>query len=195
VKKWMLILPVLLSVGAFAQNPVVATFNVFPEQSDIIISWGINPGYGCDKMDLEYSTDSLFYGPSVIFSGSFDPTATSIMWYNYKHTNPSSVQRSYYRLNLGSCGYSQIVGSGLGGNFYPNPFRDMATILFQNPSNYTLYVYIFDHNGQLIQKTPPFLGNSYQLIRGSLQAGLYFYVVASANFDIVSRGKFYCTDF
>lgn len=196
--KFFLGLPVIFFIFITAvKSQVVLTFSLFPEQSDILIYWTINAGASCDQMNLEYSTDSNFYFPSTIYNGSFPSYASSPTSFNYTHTNPSTNQRSFYRLNLGICGYSQVLGTGLGGNVYPNPFNDFTNLLFQNPNNYVLSVYVYDHNGQLVLRTPPFpptMGTTYQLYRSGLPSGLYFFIIASSNMDIVSKGKFFITD-
>lgn len=59
--------------------------------------------------------------------------------------------------------------------FYPNPFSQTATLVFENPQNSNHYLSIFNSIGQLVMSIENIKGNQVLIDRKGLQRGLYFY--------------------
>jgi len=157
-------------------------------KSDITLTWSIDPICQCSPIYLEWSTDSLFTNPMIIYSGTD---------YSFDHTAADLTKTNYYRLNV--CGnYSQVIAIRVGGlNYllYPNPINAssgyIANIVFQNQYNNYYYMYIFDHNGQLIRTSSLFTGTTYQFSVDALPPGLYIFLIASPVSNIAAAGKFF----
>jgi hypothetical protein len=187
------------SLLTFAQSGSIQSFVAIPGQTDITLTWGINPPANCGTISIEYSNDSTFYFPVVIYTDNI-PSSTEALTFQYTHTGADKKVKNYYRLNAGSCGSSQIISAGVGNSLnyklYPNPLREgePCTVIFENPRGCICRVYIFDRNGQLVRKDEPFQGNTVQFYRNGIPAGLYYFVISDLN-DVYVGGKFYITDF
>jgi len=157
-------------------------------KSDIQLSWSIDPNCFCSQVIVYWSTDSLFSNQMVIYSGTDN---------SYDHLTPDFTKTNYYRINV--CGnISQTIAIHIGGlNYllYPNPISAssgyMATVVFQNQYNNYYYMYIFDHNGQLIRTSSIFNGTTYQFSVDALPPGLYFFLITSPTLPVAAGGKFF----
>jgi hypothetical protein len=186
------------STFAFAQSSALNSFIAFPGKGDVNLQWSINPGFSCSGVTVEWSTDSFSFSSIYTYPGVCG-ASTAILTYQWDHTTPSSSTNNYYRLNLGVFGYSPIISTATGSKknylLYPNPFNDQpCKIVFTNPANNPVNMYIFDHNGQLVKKTLPFQGNSVVFYRESLNADLYYFALVTSGGDLLAWGKFYVND-
>jgi hypothetical protein len=186
-----------ISLGAFSQSNALVSFIAMAGKSDITLRWAIAVNANCGSIALEYSTDSLFSFPSIIYTDNV-PLSSSVLTFQYTHTTADRSVKNYYRLNLGACGYSQIIGESVGGSLnyklYPNPLnQETCTIIFDNPKGKICKLYIFDRNGQLLRTGDPFQGNTVQFLRNGLDAAMYYFVVSDLS-EVYVGGKFIISD-
>jgi hypothetical protein len=157
-------------------------------KSDISLSWNVNTICYCPQVTLYWATDSFFSNQTMIYSGTDN---------SFDHLTPDFTKTNYYRLNV--CGNSSqtiaIRTGGLNYLLYPNPISASsgytANIVFQNQYNSYYYMYLFDHNGQLIRTSNLFNGTTYQFSVDALQPGLYIFLIASPSSNIAAAGKFF----
>ncbi len=198
MRKFFTTILVFVSFSSFSQSSALNSFIAFPGNGDVNLQWSINPGFSCSSVTVEWSTDSFSFSSIYTYPGVCG-ASSSILTYQWDHTTPSSSTNNYYRLNLGVYGYSQIISTSTGNPkkylLYPNPFNDQpCKIIFNNPSNNPVSMYIFDHNGQLVKKTLPFQGNSIVFYRDGLYANLYYFAMVTIGGDLLAWGKFYVND-
>lgn len=199
MKYFLSVIVFVTCLRSFAQqNPAVLSFIAIPGQSDITLSWTIAANSNCSgELKLEHSTDSFFFTDPPIYTATLNASIYDLS-FTFTHNVTDKSVKHYYRLIIGSCGYSSIVGANAGASLnyklYPNPFREQATIIFQNPSNYAVNMYVFDRNGQMVKKSVAFQGNTFEFYREGLPAGLYYFAIATLS-DLLAFGRFYVTDF
>ncbi|MBN4073088.1 cellulase family glycosylhydrolase [Crocinitomix catalasitica] len=93
-------------------------------------------------------------------------------------------------MNL-TCGTSGITESSiptLNVNVYPNPFTDIATIVFDNRENDKYRVDIYDSQGRLRRSIPEISSGKVEIERKNLSNGLYFFQLSTSK-EIVASGK------
>lgn len=193
MKKLLLFFCFIFGLNAYGQVSPLTSFVAIPGQNDITVQWSISPGYSTN-VSVEWSTDSFFFSTIYTYPG----LCTENNSYAFVHTGASRDMKNFYRLNLGVYGITPVFGAMVGANkqnflLYPNPLNEQATIVFQNPANFIVNLYLFDRNGQLLRKSPPLQGNTVQFSRDGLPAGLYYFAIATLN-DLVVYGRFYVKD-
>ncbi len=198
MKKFIVGIFLFLSFTVFAQyNSALLYFGSYPGSSGITITWALAPNANCGgDIILQSCSDSNFYNPIQLYTTPI-VNSSSMLSYQFIDANSTSASIVYYRLIVGSCGQSQVINgnsnNSLNYKLFPNPFNEQATLIFQNPKNLSVNLYVFDHNGQLLKKTETFQGNTYLINRDNFYAGLYYFAVAT-NTDLLAWGKFYVKD-
>ncbi len=71
---------------------------------------------------------------------------------------------------------------------YPNPFNEFATVIFPNPNLYSFTFRMYNCSGNLIKIIPDINSNSFQIYRGNLKAGIYYFSLYNS-YNIYYSGK------
>jgi CubicO group peptidase (beta-lactamase class C family) len=85
---------------------------------------------------------------------------------------------------------SETVLEDNAASLYPNPFSEYATLDFSGMNGATKQVTVYDVAGKVARIYPPESGDSMQIERADLDAGLYLYHVAGPSGKIVYTSKF-----
>jgi hypothetical protein len=71
---------------------------------------------------------------------------------------------------------------------YPNPFKDRASIKFENSANERLTIELLNHIGQKVKVIENIYGNSVSLEKGKLSPGIYF-ILLKSNTQVLAAKK------
>lgn len=78
---------------------------------------------------------------------------------------------------------------------FPNPFSQSATLHFTSLKNKNITLKIFDLAGKVVMKKNPGAENNFNIERGSLENGIYFYeLISNENNISVFKGKIIIAD-
>lgn len=189
--KWTLVFFFLLS-NCYAQSDL-RSFTAEQIDSTVNLHWTFEKGFVCTGTTIERSENKIeFYKIGQIegICGSFDEPIE----FDFADSNPLPNRINYYRLKLGSNGYSSTIAVLyvlFNENQYslaPNPISNESTLFFKNRRNDNYILKIFDQNGHLIQKQEGF-SQSFSIQKKDFPQGVYLFSLCDENADCIS-GRF-----
>ncbi len=130
-------------------HPIILDFNAFSSGNQILLKWTIEAGKSCNGTIIEHSTDSIVFNQVGQIEGICGGEETPVP-FEFLHTSPRINSKNYYRLVLGTQGFSNplpIIHKEKGQyQLYPNPIDFSSKILFANPKteSYLLSIYSLD---------------------------------------------------
>jgi len=193
----MFVVVVLLTTTgtAIAQtpHPILRYFTGSVLDDQVRLSWAIFGGSSCEGIIIQRSIDGVVFetiGDIAGICGSPDADVP----YTFTDESPLQNQINYYRLELGSQGYSTPVSVNFvllndqGYNLRLNSGQKSVSIVFPNTGRDIADVELFDIMGRRIHYNQT--SESYTTIPlTSLPAGIYIFRISS-NEKLIS-GKFY----
>lgn len=195
-KHFLTVLIVLLSsyfgsLKIYAQTiSILDGFTGTAQSNQVQLRWTISTGETCNGTIIERSKDALNWEQIGDIPGICGSSSTAVS-FNYIDSLPISNAINYYRLELGSRGYSEIIGVA----FYnfeessvvviPNPVTTSATIYFEAKvfEAYTFALYdLFGKVHTALQGE----GNNIVLNVENLKTGTYFFIISRPRKPIIS---------
>ena len=82
------------------------------------------------------------------------------------------------------------INSSLEHGVFPNPFRDEAWFIFDNPLNLQYELLVYDSRGRQVQRYSTITDGYVRLFSAALRTGLYHYELRGINVDRREFGKF-----
>lgn len=151
------------------------------------LSWTTASEINNAFFEIQHSTNSSNWRTL----GKVNGAGNSFEQQNYQFTNNAPVRgRNYYRLKQvdfdGQFEFSEVIALEFSKEslweIYPNPVAEELSIRFDNEENASVFVHIFNANGQLIQtKTMDGNAENLQINVEELKAGLYFLQVLNGD--------------
>lgn len=175
-------------------SPILVFFEVNRYQNKIIIDWEIAGGNLCTGLKVEHSTDSLNFVSIYDYPGICG-SSTSNEKYSYTHTNPVPNTRNYYRINLNTNGYSEILGITFiklednGYALFPMPLESGSWLYFINDNKEDATIVIYNSSGRKIFEQELLKTNEVYLGNLSLPLGVYHFNILITDQKKV-EGKF-----
>ncbi|MCF8232687.1 MAG: T9SS type A sorting domain-containing protein [Bacteroidales bacterium] len=156
----------LISIAIFcmaftvqSQSPhfILSEFFVYQEDNVVRLQWTIKEGNTCNGIDIERGGEQKSFEKIGHISGVCGAPDQSVT-YRYVDSLPMKNRVNYYRLELGTQGYSSPVKVET--RFYSNgeyvvkgnPARSNMTILFKNENSVKYTFRIFDTQGNLVRE-------------------------------------------
>jgi hypothetical protein len=150
-------LMILLPVGIKAQSahPILSRFSAATYSNTIRLSWAILAGNTCLGTIIQRSSDGVFFETIGEIAGICGSPDVEIQ-YVFTDETPLLNQMNYYRLELGSQGFSSAIAieyfplNSLGYSLRYDKTTSTAHIHFENPTRAEFEYQLFSINGKLI---------------------------------------------
>lgn len=147
----------LFSLASNAQNPhpILRYLNADLVDGQVRLSWVISGGNTCSGIVIQRSGDGQFFETIGEIDGICGSPDVDIP-YVFLDTEPLPGQLNYYRLELGTQGYSSAVSiefvplNGQGYAVKYNPVSKVATVYFDNDANNKFSYRLFTVSGHQI---------------------------------------------
>ena len=137
----------------------VDRFDALGIKGQITLTCVISSGSTCNGIKVFRSQDNLIFEEIGLISGICGSTSSPVK-YEFIDEQPLINQISYYKLEFGSVGFSEVISITLRDlennevRIQPNPAQGKTTIYFSNPSFATHALSIMNYNGKsLIELT------------------------------------------
>lgn len=149
---------ILISNMLVAQKTELDYFEASDNSGEILLKWAISKGSTCNGITITRSFDSLFFSPIGRIEGVCGD-ADSPQPYSFVDLNPLKNQKNYYKLELGTSSFSDVIFITLvnkneeGYQIRPQPIQSEANIYFDNPDFNIAQLHIYNFNGQLIYQS------------------------------------------
>lgn len=189
----LFMLVVLHSLAAAQPHPILDDFTAFRDGNTVLLKWTITSGSTCNGIRIYRAEDTINYiqvGDIAGVCGS----STSPVPYSFTDLSPIPNRINYYRLELGTQGFSKYVSIDfivLGESGYlirPQPITDNAVIYFDNPSNDSHSFKLYDEKGELVRTIENITSNTIPFNRAGLSSGTYIFTIESGE-KIKVKGK------
>lgn len=160
----------------------------------VLLTWSVKQGNTCNGVQILHSLDSVNFTQIGSIEGICGSSASSIA-YDFTHLDPEKNAINYYRLQLGSIGFSWIVQAevlDLAGTNYllrPNPVTDFSELFFDNETATTHYLEVFGTDGHLAYETQT-NGELFVLSSNEIDPGFYFFSIRKEGEMPKITGKF-----
>ena len=190
----LIVLIGLLPAKATAQElPYLNSFSLAEINGKVYLQWIIASGNTCDGVRVYRSTDAKNFEQIGQIAGTCGSPFSAVS-YDFWDTMPIINTTSYYRLELGNLGFSNIQAVQLfdfSKNPYqiiPHPVTAESVIYFDNPSHELFTLQIFRQNGQLLYKAQT-TGRDFKLKQALFDAGLYVFIISNDKDTTAIKGK------
>lgn len=165
-------------------------FTGIAQTNQVQLRWTISTGETCNGTIIERSSDAMNWEQIGEIPGVCGSSSSAVS-FNYIDSLPISNAINYYRLELGSRGYSEIIKVA----FYnfeessvvviPNPVAISATIYFEAKVYESYSFALYDLNGK-VHITLQGEGNNIVLNVENLKTGTYFFNITRPRKPIIS---------
>lgn len=189
---------VLLALPAIAQkpspHPILRSFTALKQPNGVNLKWVIKGGQQCFGIRIFRADETLLFDQIDHIDGVCGDTEADEA-YTYFDSNPISNDYNFYRLEMGSQGFTdtiQVFFEDFGRDRYllitenaSNQFR----VLFSNDNNRDALLKVFDVSGNLMFEETR-AANDFTIVPDGWRAGVYVFRISGvAETDL--SGKFY----
>lgn len=182
---------IMISIPLLAQRTELDYFEATENQEEVLLKWAISKGSTCNGITITHSSDSLYFSPIGRIEGVCGD-ADSPQPYSFVDLNPLKNQKNYYKLELGTSSFSEIISITLvnkneeGYQVRPQPIQSEANIYFDNPDFETAQLHIYNINGQLIYQSQS-RENYFEINSAQWPSGFLFFTILLEGKEI--KGK------
>jgi hypothetical protein len=157
IKKSSALLIILLIPisAAFSQfHAIISFFNGEAYNDQVLLTWNISGGNNCNGIIIYHSSDNISYTEIGEIPGLCGEIIDSEP-YSFLHSNPNENQVNYYKLQLGSQGFTTPLEvlfyntNDIGFTVFPNPSEEVVNIYINNAYQ-NASIEVFDMNGKQI---------------------------------------------
>ena len=193
----MFAVPILLlisgTISAQTQHPILRYFKGEVINGQIRLSWVITGGSTCNGIFIERSNDGIFFQVLGDIAGICGSPDTDVP-YTFTDEAPLTNQVNYYRLELGSQGYSTPIAINFvplndeGYNLRLDASQNSVAIFFSNPNRDLVIAKLFDIVGReffTAQTSQSFIN----IPLNSLPSGIFIFRISTS--ERIISGKFY----
>lgn len=173
--------------------PYLNSFSLSEINGKVYLQWIIASGNTCDGVYVYRSADGENF-EEIGKIGGICGSPYSAVSYDYWDSLPLLNTTSYYRLELGNLGFSDILAVQLF-DFSKNPYQIIphpataeTVIYFDNPSLELFTLQIFYQNGQQLYEAQT-ASREFKLKQAQLDAGLYVFVIRNSKGTTSIKGK------
>lgn len=181
-----------------AQTPqviVLDNFSAYNNNGTTYLSWAIKAGNTCSGIRIYRSADAISFH-KIGDIGGICGSITEAINYSFTDLNPEKNKINYYRLGIGTEGYSQTIAIEIINLEHgqvivrPNPTQANTQFFFKNDNNKLHYLYlygIFGAGGH--SPTLSTYDDYFELDAQMLAEGMYFFIIENENKNIIANGK------
>lgn len=173
---------------------ILLQFDAVQTDNKIQLIFTIKSGNTCNGIQIYRSPDSLTFNEIGDIQGICGSSGRDES-YSFTDNSPIGNKTNYYRLQLGTLGYSYVAKlffikpDGNNALLFPNPLTNETIITFLNTSREEVSLSVFSSQGNSIYSSDPTRENKFYLNKEDYSPGLYFFNIISDGRPIFS-GKF-----
>jgi hypothetical protein len=189
----LLLLSILSGGAAQAQgDSFLNSLTLYESEDKVYINTVINAGNICSGITILRSSDSLNFDRIGDIPGDCGSLSVPVS-YIYVDENPIINVPSYYRVELGGYGLSEIVSILVidtrvdGFQIRPNPASSRTTIFFENKTSDLISLQIY--SGQQLKYEEFTRSNYFELLVSEWESGVYFFRIAGSQTNKFISGK------
>lgn len=167
------------------EHAIISYFNGDIYNGQVLLSWNIVGGNNCNGINILRSSDDSIYTVIGNIAGICGAVSDSEP-YSFLDENPLKNQINYYKLQLGSQGFTTPLSLA----FYET--KDNGFVVFPNPSSDVFYLYvseiytdseveIIDVNGRQIYDQKVNSGSIIELNPATIRSGTYILRLKNGN--------------
>ena len=193
-----LILLAILSFGSIENtlaqtNDILGKFTASTSDNTITLSWQIIAGSTCFGTQIYRSTDSVNFtqiGEIFGICGSVSKAEN----YEFRDADPVKNRINYYRLKLGSSGFSRVASIDIidveNGKYHirPHPIVATALLYFQNISITEYRLSLYNQCGVCVE-TALTKGNYFDFNSATLPSGVYYFIISDSASSSKAKGR------
>jgi len=190
----LLVLIGFFSTKAMAQDlPYLNSFSLAEINGKVYLQWIIASGNTCDGVRVYRSADAKNFEQIGQIAGICGSPFSAVS-YDFWDTMPMINTISYYRLELGNLGFSDIQAVQLfdfSKNLYqviPHPATAETVIYFDNPLLELFTLQIFQQNGQQLYEAHT-KNNDFRLQPAKLESGVYVFTIFNVSGNRLIQAK------
>ncbi len=171
-----------------AQDDFLGDMQVVALDQKVYLEWTIRAGNTCDGVRVYRSSDAELFQEIGRIEGVCGSPFSNIT-YEFYDEEPLENQQSFYRIELGNLGISQVLAvffvdfSQQQTYLKSNPVREISTIHFKNPLQMEHQMSVFDLDGKLVFQEST-RESAFKIHASDLQTGTYLLRVSD-----VSKGR------
>ena len=158
--RWITVIPILVLLLAITglQAQFYTDYGLQIRQQGVYLTWTLNPGSTCQGTFIERSDDGVDFDTIGIIGGICGDPFTAIS-YEYLDTLPLVNQRSWYRLQFGNAGPSEVLTTEVirlredGVQILRFPNDPQVYLYFTNPANQSFLLRLYTVTGQLVEES------------------------------------------
>ena len=184
----------VLSPKAMAQDlPYLNSFSLSEINGKVYLQWIIASGNTCDGVRVYRSADAENFEQIGQIAGICGSPFSAVS-YDFWDTLPLINTTSYYRLELGNLGFSNIQSvqlfdfSSKTYQIIPHPATAESIIYFKNESFEVFTLRIFNQTGEQLYEVQT-KTNEFRLQPAKLESGGYIFTLINASGNKVIQGK------
>jgi len=181
--KFILSFLLLSWMGANAQpHPILDDFISYLDNDKVLLKWTISSGSTCNGIKIYRSADVVSFTEIGSIAGVCGSSSSPVP-YDFTDEAPIPNKINYYRLELGTQGFSDFISIEFiklsSGNYLvrPNPVVDEAEILFQNESYLPMKFTLRDVSGNEVMTKENITDDFILFRREGLNDGLYIFTI------------------
>lgn len=174
------------------EHPFLSYFQLRETAAGVELDWEMVQGNTCEGIEILRALD-----PSALeVTGSIPGLCGSIsepVPYTYTDTDPPELNTVYYRLKLGTNGFSSVRSITLtrlrstDHRVYPSPASNIATLLLRETPGATFDVQVIAASGVQVMDMRGLKGDRVEIDVAELPAGTYIYRVSYAERRLEGR--------
>ena len=183
-------------------HPSIQKFEIFTVSGKVALRWTMKPGNTCLGTGILRSADDVSFDQIGIIGGVCGSPDNPVT-YTFIDSFPLTDRTAYYKLVLGLLGetmaipYRYIDFTRQKALVYPNPFNNMATVVFAQEPVDEVLVSLYAADGQLLYTETFRQTNEFSIFGQKWlneKPGTIFFSVTAPDGKIISSGSFVYTN-
>lgn len=161
------------------EHPYLSRFDITEGDGQVFLDWTMESGNTCDGTRILRSLDSLNFVEIGSLSGLCGSISTPT-YFHHEDSDPPELTTVYYRLQLGTNGFSSIQRIDLKRLFmaehrvFPSPMLDNGTLLLRVDPETRVVLRIWSAQGRLVHDVVG-RGGRLDVPAATWPAGVYIY--------------------
>lgn len=178
LKYLFLVVSVSMESYCIAQSNL-SEFKAFEAKGKVYLSWEMTIGNTCNGIKIFHAIDSIQFEHIGEISGTCGSKVENVR-YTFEHSDPKLNRINYYKLELGSLGFSDIISIELfdyknGYQIRPHPVDKLTKIYFKNDRKlHSLKLY--NLQGTLINFLETY-EERFEFSTANLPTGIYLFII------------------
>ena len=173
---------------------ILDDFSAYNNNGAVYLSWTLKAGNTCSGIQIYRAEDGINFNLAGEIGGICG-SVSSAQSYSFTDYNPNKNKLNYYKLGIGTEGYSQILSIEIidiaQGQFLvrPNPTQAQTTIFFNNDNDLPHTLHLYGMTGAVSPVSISTNKDYFEFDASSLPAGNYWFIIKNENMQIVANSR------